>query len=145
MYDLMALCKEWYRGDVNDFHHYKIQMANGTTKSVERATMNMAKKSCEDYSKLLWTEKTKIELNTTENTKKLWSVLDSRKNDFTVNFPKSIEKAFALGNAALVQYKDNGETIIDYIDGDLIMPYKYTNSYIYGVITISKFIEKERR
>lgn len=45
----------------------------------------------------------------------------------------------------LVEYKDNGETIIDYIDGDLLMPYKYTNSYIYGVITISKFVEEERR
>ncbi len=99
MYDLMSLCKEWYRGDVNDFHHYKIQMANGLTVAKERATMNMGKKSCEDYSKLLWTEKTKIELDTKENTKKLWSILDSRKNDFTVNFPKSIEKAFALGNA----------------------------------------------
>lgn len=74
-------------------------MANGLTVAKERATMNMGKKSCEDYSKLLWTEKTKIELDTKENTKKLWSILDSRKNDFTVNFPKSIEKAFALGNA----------------------------------------------
>lgn len=103
--------------------------------------MNMAKKSCEDYSKLLWTEKTKIELDTKEKTKRLWSVLDSRKNDFTINFPTAIELAFALGNGALVEYKDNGETIIDYVDGDLIMPYKFTNSYIYGLITISRFTE----
>ncbi len=145
MYDLMAICKEWYRGDVNDFHHYKIQLANGTKVARELATMNMAKKSCEDYAKLLWTEKTKIELDTKENTRKLWSVLDSRKNDFTVNFPIAIEKAFALGNEGLVEYKDAGETVIDYIDGDLLLPFKYTNSYIYGVITISKFTEIERR
>lgn len=143
MYDLMALCKEWYRGDVNDFHHYNMQLANGTTVKKERATMNMAKKSCEDYSKLLWTEKTKIELDTIENTKRLWAVLDSRKNDFTINVPIAIEKAFALGAGAMVEYKDQGETIIDYIDGDLVLPYKYTNSYIYGIITISKFVEEE--
>lgn len=143
MYDLMAICKEWYRGDVNDFHHYNVNLANGTTKKCERLTMNMAKKSCEDFSKLLWTEKTKIELDTKENTRKLWKILDSKKNDFTINFPVAVEKAFALGNGATVEYKDNGETVIDYIDGDLIMPYKYTNSYIYGLLTISQFIEKD--
>lgn len=144
MYDLMAICKQWYRGSVNDFHYYNTKLADGTIKKNERATMNMAKKSCEDYSKLLWTEKTKITLDNTENTKRLWSVLDSRKNNFTVNFPVALEKAFALGTGALVEYKDHGETVIDYIDGDLIMPYKYTNSYIYGFITISTFVETER-
>jgi len=109
MYDLMAICKEWYRGDVNDFHHYNVNLANGTTKKCERLTMNMAKKSCEDFSKLLWTEKTKIELDTKENTRKLWKILDSKKNDFTINFPVAVEKAFALGNGATVEYKDNGD------------------------------------
>ncbi len=141
MYDLMAICKQWYRGSVDDFHYYDIQLANGRKKRCERATMGMAKKSCEDYAKLEWTEKTKIELDTEEGTKRLWSVLDNKKNDFTVNFPIALEKAFALGNGALVEYKSEGETLIDYIDGDLIMPYKYTNSYIYGVITISTFTE----
>ena len=37
-----------------------------------------------------------------------------------------------------VEYKKNDKAIIDYIDGDVILPYKYTNSYINGLITVSR-------
>lgn len=143
LYDLMALWKQWYRGNVNDFHNRKIKMADGTAQDEEVYTMNMAKKVCEDYAKLLWTEKTKIELGSKKNTKRLWDVLDSKKNSFTVNFPKFIEKVFAIGAGGLVEYKDGDETIIDYIDGDVILPYKYTNSYINGLLTVSRNIEEK--
>lgn len=142
IYDLMAIWKQWYRGNVNDFHYYT-ERINGTNVECERLTMNMPKKICEDLAKLLWTEKTKIELSSTKATKRLWDVLDSKENAFTDNFPIFLEKAMlALGNGATIEYKDtNGKTIIDYIDGDVIIPYKYTNSYIYGLIVISRFVE----
>ncbi len=142
IYDLMAIWKEWYRGNVNDFHYYT-ERINGTNVQCERLTMNMPKKICEDITKLLWTERTKIELSSTKATKRLWEVLDSKENSFTENFPVFIEKAMlALGNGATIEYKDaNGKTIIDYIDGDVIIPYKYTNSYINGMIAISRFVE----
>ena len=38
---------------------------------------------------------------------------------------------------------ENGNTIIDYVTGDVVIPYKYTNSYIYGLITISRYSEIE--
>lgn len=144
IYDYMQIWKEWYAGDVANFHHYTARLANGTTTSLERLTMNMAKKSCEDMAKLLWTEKTQIKLKKKENTKKLWAVLDNKVNNFTTNFPVFIEQAFALGNGALIEYKDNGQTIIDYVTGDLFIPYKFTNSYIYGLVTISRYSETER-
>ncbi len=141
MYDFMAIWEEWYRGSVNDFHYYKAQLADGTTCDCERLTMNMPKKTSEDISKLLWTEKTQINLSTQKATKKLWEVLNSKENSFTLNFPIFLEKGLAIGNGVLVEYKKQDKTIIDYINGNIFIPYKYTNSYINGMITISRFTD----
>ena len=140
-YDLMALCKEWYRGDVNDFHHYNAKLVDGTTTSKERRTLNMPKKVCEDFSKLEWSEKVEIKLDSQESTDKLLAVLESKENDFSINFPIFLEKIYALGTMVTVEYSQNNRTIIDYIDGDVVLPYKYTNSYIYGIVTVSRTIE----
>ena len=143
IYDLMAVWKSWYRGNVNDFHYYT-EVVCGKSTTCERLTMNMPKKLCEDLTKLLWTEKTQINLSNKNATKRLWEVLDSKENAFTVNLPIFIEKMLALGNGATVEYKDeNNRTIIDYIDGDVIIPYRFTNGYITGMITISRFVEKK--
>ena len=141
IYDLMAMWKSWYRGNVNSFHYYT-EIVCGKSVDCERLTMNMPKKLCEDIAKLLWTEKTRIDLSNKNATKRLWEVLDSKENAFTVNLTIFIEKMLALGNGATVEYKDeNNKTIIDYIDGDVIIPYKFTNGYISGMITISRFID----
>lgn len=143
IYDYMQIWKEWLAGDVADFHHYKVKLANGTTVNKEILTMNMPKKVCEDMAKLLWTEKTQIQLKRKKDTIKLWSILDNKVNNFTTNFPIFIEQVMALGNGALIEYKDNGVTTIDYVTGDLVIPYKYTNSYVYGLITVSRYSEIE--
>lgn len=144
IYDYQELWKSWYKGSVADFHFYK-EVVAGKEIQMERLTMNIAKKNCEDISKLLWTEKTKIELDTEQSTERLWNILDSKENSFTVNFPIFLEKSLAIGTGALIEYVNNdGKTIIDYVLGDVIIPYKYTNSYITGIITISRFSEKSR-
>src|SRR5699024_3628051 len=121
-----------YRGNVNDFHYFNVKMADGKVRKCERLTMNMAKKVCEDFAKLLWSEKVQIKLDSQESTTRLWQVLDSKENAFMANFPAFLEKVFALGTGVTVEYKLNSKTIIDYIDGDVVIPYKYTNSYING-------------
>lgn len=141
MYDFISNWEEWYRGNVNSFHVYKRKMANGKDKKFERLTMNMAKKICEDMAKLVWTEKAKIELDTPEATEKLWEVLDSKKNNFSVNLPEFIERTMALGTGMLVEYTSNDETLIDYIDADLVIPFEYNNSYVSGAVTVSRSTE----
>ena len=136
---MMAIWKSWYRGNVNDFHYFNMKMADSTTKRCERLTMNMPKKVCEDFAKLLWSEKVQIKLDKKKNTERLLEVLDSKENNFKVNFPSFLERVFALGTGVTVEYKKDDKTIIDYIDGDLVIPYKYTNSYINGLITVSRF------
>lgn len=142
---MMAIWKEWYRGSVNDFHYFNVKMADGTTASVERRTMNMPKKVCEDFSSLLWSEKVEIKLDNKKNTEKLWKVLNSKENAFSINFPQFIEKMYALGTMVTVEYMKNGKTTIDYIEGDVILPYQYTNSYINGLITVSRSVEEAKK
>ena len=142
MYDFIAEWWQWYRGNVDKFHNYRVQLANGKREKRERLTMNMAKKVCEDMAKLIWTEKTKIELGNAEDTRRLWEILDSKKNNFSVNFPEFIERAMALGTGMLVEYTSNGETLIDYVDADLIIPFDYNNSYVSGVVTVSRSVDK---
>ena len=65
----MAIWKDWYKGNVADFHFYN-ETVNGTQVQKERLTMNMPKKVCEDITKLLWTEKTRIDLSNQRATKR---------------------------------------------------------------------------
>lgn len=142
IYDMMTIWKQWYRGNVNDFHYYKAKLVNGHTCEKERRTLNMPKKVCEDFSKLEWSEKVEIKLDDDESTQKLWKVLDSKENSFKINFPSFLESEYALGTACTVEYKKDGKTVIDYIEGDVILPYKYTNSYISGIVSVSRFTEQ---
>lgn len=143
VYDFMAIWNEWYRGSVNDFHFYNVKMADGKTVEKERRTLNMPKKVCEDFSKLEWSEKVEIKLDTDEATERLINVLDSKENAFSVNFPMFLEKEYALGTMVTVEYQKDGKTLIDYIDGDVVLPYKYSNNYINGIITVSRSVEEE--
>lgn len=143
IYDMMDACKSWYRGNVKDFHYFNIKMADGRTCNCERATMNMPKKVCEDYAKLLWSERVQITLDSKENTDKLWNVLNAKENAFLINFPAFLERVYALGTGVTVEYKKENKTLIDYIDGDIVIPYEYTNSYINGLITISRFTKNK--
>lgn len=141
IYDLQEVWKQWYRGNVNDFHKYNA-IVNGKSKQFERKTLNSAKTFSEEIAKLLWTEKTEIHLDDDNKTDELWKVLDSKKNSFSINFPVFIEKVMALGTGATIEYYDeDNEVVIDYIDGTNIIPYKYTNSYIYGLVTVSQTVE----
>ena len=96
-YDLIEVWKSWYSGNVGDFHFYNVSMADGTTCQCERKTMNMPKKLEEDMEKLEWSDNVKIELGSKEKTKKIWSVLDSKQNNFSIMFPKILELKSALG------------------------------------------------
>lgn len=143
LYDQQAIWKQWYRGNVNDFHYYNI-VVNGKKKRVERKTLNAPKKFCEDIAKLLWTEKTQINLDNEEATKKLWDILDSKKNSLTVNLPIFLEKGLALGGGALVEYFDgDGDPVIDYVPADSVIPFKYTNSYINGIVTLGRTLDEQ--
>ena len=145
-YELIDVWKSWYKGVVDDFHFYDIKIADGTTVECEKKTMSMAKKSSEDMMKLNWSNKCDIKLATDKKTKKLWSVLDSKQNNFTIMFPQMLEMAFALGTTAMTEYKDElGRTRIEYMKNpSCLVPYAYDNFNITGFVTFDQWQETER-
>jgi len=144
-YELIEVWKSWYKGVVDDFHFYNIKIADGTEVQCEKKTMSMAKKSAEDMLKLNWSNKCDIKLATDEKTKKLWNVLDSKQNNFTIMFPQMLEIAFALGTTGITEYKDElGRTRIEYInDPSSIVPYAYDNFNITGFVVFNQWQESE--
>lgn len=145
-YQLIDEWKSWFQGNVDDFHFYNIKIADGTEVKCEKKTMNMAKKGSNDMQKLLWSNKCNIKLGSDEKTKKLWDVLDSKQNNFTIMFPQIIELACGLGTAAMTEYKDSlGRTRIEYInDPSVIIPYAYDNFNITGFIVFDHWQEIEK-
>jgi A118 family predicted phage portal protein len=146
-YDMIEVWKSWFAGSVDDFHFYNVKYADGSTGRVEKKTMSMAKKSAEDMMKLNWSNKCGIKLESDEKTKKLWDVLNSKQNNFTIMFPQMLELAFGLGTTAMTEYKDSlGRTRIEYInDAMMIIPYDYDNFNITGFIVMDRFQEVEKR
>ena len=146
-YEFIDVCKSWYAGSVDDFHFYNVRYADGTTGTLEKKTMAMAKKSAEDMMKLNWSNKCSIQLSNDEKTKKLWSILDSKQNNFTIMFPQMLEMAFALGTSAMTEYKDAlGRTRIEFIkDASLIVPYAYDNFNITGFVALDQWVEVEKK
>lgn len=146
-YDMIDVWKSWFAGSVEDFHFYNVKFADGSTGEVEKKTMSMAKKGAEDMMKLNWSNKCDIKLATDEKTKRLWSILDSKQNNFTIMFPQMLELAFGIGTTAMTEYKDSlGRTRIEYInDASMIIPYAYDNFNITGFIVLDQFQEVEKR
>ena len=144
-YELIDVWKSWYKGVVDDFHFYNIKIADGSEVQCEKKTMSMAKKSSEDMMKLNWSNKCDIKLATDEKTKRLWNILDSKQNNFTIMFPQMLEMAFALGTTGMTEYKDElGRTRIEYInDPSSIVPYAYDNFNITGFVVFNQWDEIE--
>lgn len=118
---------QWYRGKVDSFHNYTVY--NGL-ESVpkEKKTLGMPKKSCEDWADLLFNEKVSI---TTQQQDILDDILS--KNHFRKMANELIEKTFALGTGAFVEYRTgnkNKPVTIDYINASMIRPLRVENGEI---------------
>ncbi len=116
---------EWYQGEVEKFHKYKV--FNGAiTHNEKRHSVGMAKKVCEDWANLILTEKAIIKAG--GFTKRLQEILLA--NKFQVKANQLIELAYALGTGAFVEYKDGDKVVIDYIRADMIYPLSWDNGDI---------------
>lgn len=95
--------KAWYKGYVPTFHRYKVW--NGDTNVyLEKASLKMAKRVCEDHSSLVWNENLSIN-SPNEDVKKFLLGHDEMtgilgKNDFWNQGGKLYELTCALGTGA---------------------------------------------
>ncbi len=128
MQEHMDIWQNWYEGYVEKFHKYSIY--NGKRYVVrKRESLRMAKRVCEDWADLLLNEKVVINVGDDGINKRLSEVFT--KNDFYVEANQLIEKAFAIGTGAFVEYADaKGQPVIDYIPGKMIYPISWTGKRV---------------
>jgi A118 family predicted phage portal protein len=131
----------WFRGSVNEFHTFT-QKINGITESFERQTMNMPKKLCEDMATLLWNEKCHIIIEDEPTSTLVNQILED--NNFDENMAAIIETSFGMGMGYIVEYLDNGETKLDFINFENALPLAWNNRRVTALATFSQqAIEKK--
>lgn len=93
--------RQWYEGYVKSFHNYKVYTGKRYAKLTKKS-LNIAKKSCEDWANLLLNEKCSV-------TVKDQDVLDEilNNNNFWVRANNLVETSFALSMGALVESLEN--------------------------------------
>lgn len=118
---------DWYKGELDSFHKYK--MYNGFQfVDKKRASLKMPKRVAEEWSSLLYNDKVCIMID-----EKNQSILDEifKSNKFDCKFSELLERTFALGTGALVEYNDGkGNAKIDYIIAPMIFPLRQENGEI---------------
>lgn len=106
LYDISSYISnwlDWYTGNVKSFHNYTIY--NGKKQiAMQRLTLNMAKRVCEDWANLLLNEKTDITIGDKKSNDILHKALVDCK--FWQKGNEGIEKSFALGIGAFVVVVD---------------------------------------
>lgn len=139
-YDHIKEWKEWYQGDVQSFHNYRVYTGTRFVKC-HRYSLGMAKKVCEDWANLELNEKCKITLEDKAAQEFFDDVCE--KNKFRVKANELQETGAALGTYAFVP-RVNGVKVtptgsiigeatsisVDYINAENIFPISWENSII---------------
>lgn len=129
--------KSWYKGKVKSFHNYNIYNGKRNIK-VDRLSLQMAKKCCEDWADLLFNDKCSIEMENEQSKDQLYEILID--NGFWTLINQSIEMVGAAGTGALVvsvtdlihnQDKNvidvtEAKTKVEYVDFDWVFPISCT-------------------
>ena len=148
IYNMMAIWLSWFRSNVNDFHFYNLKLADSSIKRCERMTLNMGKRVPEDWTKLLYNKNVNVVLDSFEEEKsnedkEFYLKLNKDYNDilennnFEVEYSNILEKAFALGTSAMVEFSNNDEILIDFIIGDMLIISSYRNQQVSGLVTVN--------
>lgn len=117
---------QWYKGRVPSIHNY-IQFNGAQRLRRCRKTLGMAKRICEDWANLLLNEK--VQITASDDVANDIIAKDLERNHFSIYGNQLIEKAFAFGTGAFVEYYDEGN-IIDYITAQNIYPLTWDNGDI---------------
>lgn len=143
--------EEWYRNYVQKFHEYHEE--DGTRRQLYR--LNMAKRGCEDWSSILFTEKDVMTCNNKINQDYLDKQLERLKFDDVI--PENIEDSFwsgTLGTITRVKNAivENGELKADdkteydlvNVTADMVVPLRIEHGEIIDVAFVSKIVENDK-
>lgn len=120
--------KSWYEGYYSSFHKYMVYNGNEYTEQ-KRASLRMAKRICEDWANLILNEKVVINAGDDTVNDVLKKVFDD--NDFYVRANQLLEKSFAFGSGAFVEFNSgDGSVVMDFVTGDMIYPISWEGKKI---------------
>ena len=137
-YDKIREFQDWYEDGADDFH--KLRWFNGIQEvSREMSRLSMAKTVAEDWANLLLNEKVEINTEDEQAQKDLDEIL--KRNKFKVNANRLVEKAFALGTGAFIEYLQDNEVSIDYVTAQHIFPLKWDSKGIHECAFGSEHME----
>lgn len=126
----------YYRGNVDDFHTYKVKTAAGQ-KTAYRKTMNIAKMIAKDKSTLMFGEG--FEIIVSDNQDTLDRILEE--NNVIDYLPMFYEKVIGYaGYGFMIEYLNDGNLEIDFITGENSYVIGQTNNKIHDILTISETI-----
>lgn len=118
--EYVDLWLQWYKGDVAKFHTYTAYNGKKNVRC-NRRTLNIPKKSCEDWANLLLNEKTDVAYGDERQQQELWDLLN--RVNFWLKGNEGIEKSFALGTGAFVEsFDDDGNERLQFINAKKIYP-----------------------
>ena len=137
MYSYMNSWLDWYAGNVKDFHSYQYYTGNEYI-DMERYTLGMPKMACECMADLLMNDNVFI---TTDVDEIIKPVLEDEENDFIDNMNELIEMYGALGTGALIEFKEDNQTKIDYVIAPMIFPLRVKRGNIIDCAFASKIDE----
>ena len=154
-YTNIGVWKNWYDGDVKNFHQYKVYNGQEHVKR-HRYTMGMAKKVSEDWANLLMNEKVQITLEGKKEQDFFDAVCSD--NNFRVKSSEMQEMKAALGTVAYVprivgasvnvgtgKLEGKAEGIkLDYCTAEHIFPLSWENGKVIEcAFSTSKVISKD--
>lgn len=144
--------KEWYENYVSKFHKYHDQ--NGEVRNLFK--LGMAKRGCEDWSSILFTERDELQCDNSKNQEYLDEQL--KKMKFTDNIAENIENAFWSGTLATIirvknakvvnkQITADDDTYLEMINvtADKIVPLKVDNGKIIDVAFVSETLIEDKK
>lgn len=157
-YSWISLWESWWKNEV-DFHKYHDQ----TGKERKMYTLGMAKKLCEDWASILFTERDEIKAlaDKEEATEKNNNYLDKKLEQLKIydDLPVAIEKAMATGTAGAVlrikhaKVDNKGNLKVDtrtkldiiYVGASQIVPLKVEHGQIIDIAIASESVNSENK
>ena len=141
-YNKISQWADWYKGYHKPFHSYTDYNGRETVQ-LDRYSLKMAKKICEDWANMLLNEETMVVVENKEAQSFVDDVFE--RNDFFANANTLIEKTFALGTGAVAVRLNNYKIALEYITADCIIPISYNNKAITEVAFVSEHTHKGKK
>lgn len=136
----VLLWAAWYKGYDSDFHDYHVYNGQERVEKT-RKQLRMGKTIAEDWADLLINEQVDISVKDEGFKKTLDDILEF--NGFHENINGLIEKTFALGTGALVEFKEFDDTVIEFLSVENVVPITIVGKKVVDCAFASTFKTEE--